>query len=84
MNHSTPPISASSASSLISQDIASNVRNPKDQPPNLLETGNQISDTLETLDRESDGTSDWKHPAKTEQVEHRPNSTTGDALDLTG
>lgn len=84
MDHTTSPISASSASSLISQDIASNVRNPKDQLPNLLETGNQISDTLETHDRESDGTSDWNHPVKTEEVEHRSTSTTGDVLDLTG
>ena len=84
MDQTASPISASTASSLISQDIASTIKNPRQQQTGSLALNNQISDTLETQDRESEGTSAWEIPEEKTKSDNRAVTTTGDFLDLKG
>jgi hypothetical protein len=84
MDHSASPISASTASSLISQDIASTIKNPRQQQTNSLALPNQISDTLETHDRESEGNALWNPAGENAKPDSSSRTATGDFLDLTG
>ncbi|MCH2180371.1 MAG: hypothetical protein MK108_00055 [Mariniblastus sp.] len=84
MDPSASPITASMASPLVSQDVAAHVRNRQNQLPQLKETGNPISDTLEAQDREPDGNAARNNARQPGKGEAQAGPATGDLLDLTG